>query len=245
MAYNVLSAAGWSLVLYRTLVHLFGASQSDSILAKASVAQPFVWVPSLLPASLAQLYTRACTTYDAVGQTTAYVQSAAALEVLHVLFGLVRSPIPTTLVQVSSRLFSVWCIAARFPSVRVVTPSLSKNSVPRLLILTSRTEGPAQPVLREHGSILGADGGRPLCVLRRDARRQWKRTGAPHLGALLDLLRALSDWRGLRGACQLRHAARIARARRRVVRRSPARAVGCVCPRAWSALHCVVARYVF
>ena len=125
VAYNLLSAAGWSLVLYRTFVHLFGVPQPDSLLSttlKASAAPPFVWVPSLLPASLAPLYTRVCTTYDAVGWTTAYVQSAAALEVLHVLFGLVRSPLPTTLVQVSSRLFSVWCIAARFPSVRHPRP---------------------------------------------------------------------------------------------------------------------------
>jgi very-long-chain (3R)-3-hydroxyacyl-CoA dehydratase len=111
VAYNLLSAVGWSLVLYRTLTHLFG----DATVKPST----FIWVPSLLPASLAQLYTRACTTYDAVGTTTAYVQSGAVLEVLHVLLGLVRSPLPTTLVQVSSRLFSVWSIAARFPSVCV------------------------------------------------------------------------------------------------------------------------------
>ncbi|KAH9165474.1 PTPLA-domain-containing protein [Lactarius sanguifluus] len=101
VAYNLLSAAGWSIVLYQTLAHLFGAPQQppqhDSLFAtiKASAAPPFVWVPSLLPASLAPLYTRACTTYDAVGTTTARVQTAAALEVLHVLLGLVRSPLPT------------------------------------------------------------------------------------------------------------------------------------------------------
>ena len=115
VAYNLLSAAGWSFVLYRTFTHLFGDAT-----AKPST---FIWVPSLLPASLTSLYTRACTTYDAVGTTTAYVQSGAVLEVLHVLLGLVRSPLPTTLVQVSSRLFSVWIIAARFPSVRFSLPS--------------------------------------------------------------------------------------------------------------------------
>lgn len=115
VAYNLLSAAGWSFVLYRTFTHLFGDAT-----AKPST---FIWVPSLLPASLTPFYTRACTTYDAVGTTTAYVQSGAVLEVLHVLLGLVRSPLPTTLVQVSSRLFSVWIIAARFPSVRFSLPS--------------------------------------------------------------------------------------------------------------------------
>ena len=111
VSYNVLSALGWSLVLYRTLAHLQGTSQSKTL--------PFIWVPSFLPASLTPLYTRACTTYDAVGTTTAYVQTGAVLEVLHVLLGLVRSPLPTTIIQVSSRLFSVWCIALRFPSVRL------------------------------------------------------------------------------------------------------------------------------
>jgi len=110
VAYNLISVAGWSLVLYRSLTHLFG----DATVKPST----FIWVPSLLPVSLTPLYTRACTTYDAVGTTTAYVQSGAALEVLHVLLGLVRSPFPTTLVQVSSRLFSVWIIAARFPSAQ-------------------------------------------------------------------------------------------------------------------------------
>ncbi|KAI0259252.1 protein-tyrosine phosphatase-like protein, partial [Gloeopeniophorella convolvens] len=42
----------------------------------------------------------------------------AALEVLHVLLGLVRSPLPTTAVQVGSRLYSVWGLAARFSSAQ-------------------------------------------------------------------------------------------------------------------------------
>ena len=133
VAYNLLSAAGWSLVLYRTLAHLFGAPQQtqlhDSFLT-GSTAPPFVWVPSLLPAHLAPLYTRACTTYAAVGTVTARVQTAAVLEVLHVILGLVRSPLPTTTVQVASRLFSVWAIAARFPSVRPIPVPSQLDSPP-------------------------------------------------------------------------------------------------------------------
>jgi very-long-chain (3R)-3-hydroxyacyl-CoA dehydratase len=123
VTYNVLSVAGWSLVLYRTLSHLFVIQTLQrtptSFLAglKAS-PNPFFWIPSFVPASLVPLYQRACTTYDAVGGTTARVQTVAVLEVLHVLLGLVRSPLSTTAVQVASRLFSVWGIAAYFPSVR-------------------------------------------------------------------------------------------------------------------------------
>ena len=135
VAYNLLSATGWSLVLYRTLAHLFTAkirgptSTSTPSAAAASIlasvfkaSPPFVWVPSFMPVPLAPLYQRACTAYSAVGRTTARVQSVAVLEILHVLFGFVRSPLGTTAVQVASRLFSVWGIAARFPSVRCPMP---------------------------------------------------------------------------------------------------------------------------
>jgi very-long-chain (3R)-3-hydroxyacyl-CoA dehydratase len=116
-------------VLYCTLAHLNGrvssssssSSTSSSLfgsLKKSSSFPPLIWVPSIIPAHLVPLYQRACTAYDAVGSTTAIVQSAAVLEVLHVLLGFVRSPLPTTAVQVASRLFSVWCLADRFPSVR-------------------------------------------------------------------------------------------------------------------------------
>lgn len=115
VTYNILSAAGWSLVLYRTLSHLF-ALQSTPASLKAS-AVPFLWIPPFVPASLVPLYNRACSTYNVVGGTTASVQTAAVLEILHVLLGFVRSPLSTTAIQVASRLFSVWGIAACFLSV--------------------------------------------------------------------------------------------------------------------------------
>lgn len=124
-AYNVLSAAGWMLVFYRTLAHLStsesaSSSSSSSLLAflKKSRSFPPVWVPSIVPPHLVPFYQRACTTYDAVGSTTALVQSVAVLEVLHSRFRLVMSPLPTTAMQVTSRIFSVWFVAARFLSVR-------------------------------------------------------------------------------------------------------------------------------
>lgn len=40
-------------------------------------------------------------------------QSLAALEVFHALFGLVRSPVFTTLLQVASRLVLLWCYTAQ------------------------------------------------------------------------------------------------------------------------------------
>lgn len=63
------------------------------------------------------MYRRSTTTFARVGTQTAFVQSFAVLEVLHVLFGLVRSPLQTTVMQVSSRLFLVWGITEQFPLV--------------------------------------------------------------------------------------------------------------------------------
>ena len=114
---------GWSIVLNRTPAHLFGVPQQppqhDSLLAiiRVSDAQSFVWAPSLLPAGLASLYPRSCTSYNhAVGTTTIRVQTAAALEVLHVLPSIVRSSLPMTAEQVTSPLL-LWCLAAHFPSL--------------------------------------------------------------------------------------------------------------------------------
>jgi very-long-chain (3R)-3-hydroxyacyl-CoA dehydratase len=127
LTYNLLSAAGWSFVLYRTISHLCAlqspqhAPAVSLLAALKTTPSPFLWIPSFIPTNLVPLYQRACTTYDAVGATTASVQTAAVLEILHVLLGLVRSSLPTTTIQVASRLFSVWAIAACFPSVRSPT----------------------------------------------------------------------------------------------------------------------------
>jgi len=57
-------------------------------------------------------------TYSALGPIVPYVQTTAILEVLHVLLGWVRSPLPTTIIQVSSRLFLVWGITEQFNSAQ-------------------------------------------------------------------------------------------------------------------------------
>ena len=58
------------------------------------------------------------TTYSRVGPQTAFVQTFAILEVVHVLLGWVKSPLATTGMQVSSRLFLVWAVTEQFPNVR-------------------------------------------------------------------------------------------------------------------------------
>ncbi|KAI0744168.1 tyrosine phosphatase-like protein, partial [Daedaleopsis nitida] len=93
--YNVLSTLGWAYLLVRTLA--------------------VVLAPAPAPASAEAVVARARTAYAAVGADVAFVQSFAALEVLHVLLGWVRSPLVTTGIQVGSRLYLVWGVVAQFP----------------------------------------------------------------------------------------------------------------------------------
>ena len=123
-------------MLLLTLLHVFNVdgstpSTSASQTASSTFARVFSSLPfikssgyaipftleSRIPPYLQPFYRRATTTYARVGTQTAFVQTAAVLEVLHVLLGWVRSPLPTTAMQVSSRLFLVWGITEQFDIV--------------------------------------------------------------------------------------------------------------------------------
>lgn len=58
------------------------------------------------------------TTYGRVGPQTALVQSFAVLEVAHVALGIVRSSLPTTAMQVTSRLLLVWAVVEQSAAAR-------------------------------------------------------------------------------------------------------------------------------
>lgn len=55
--------------------------------------------------------------YRGAGNFTKWTQTLALLEVVHSAVGIVRAPIGTTLMQVSSRLLLVWGIVNNFPFV--------------------------------------------------------------------------------------------------------------------------------
>ncbi|XP_049372087.1 very-long-chain (3R)-3-hydroxyacyl-CoA dehydratase PASTICCINO 2A-like [Solanum verrucosum] len=57
--------------------------------------------------------------YDAVEKPLLFAQTAAFFEILHSLAGLVRSPISSTLPQISSRLYVTWGILWSFPEVSI------------------------------------------------------------------------------------------------------------------------------
>ncbi|WCJ31987.1 Very-long-chain (3R)-3-hydroxyacyl-CoA dehydratase PASTICCINO 2 [Euphorbia peplus] len=56
--------------------------------------------------------------YTAVEKPLLLAQSAAVLEILHGLVGLVRSPVSATLPQIGSRLYLTWGILYSFPEIR-------------------------------------------------------------------------------------------------------------------------------
>ena len=75
-------------------------------------------IAARIPLQLLGVYNRMITTYDVVGGAVAIVQTAAALEIVHSISGLVKSPIPTAVIQVYSRLFLVWGVTRGYEQVR-------------------------------------------------------------------------------------------------------------------------------
>lgn len=128
IAFNALSTVGWASVIYLAVAVFRGQR------ASSSAYDFFKSLASYVPTSIEALITPQPkttnhfsitlinflhpyfpATYKSTFSALAPVQSLAALEILHVLLGFVRSPLPTTVVQVSSRLILVWGIIERFP----------------------------------------------------------------------------------------------------------------------------------
>lgn len=63
--------------------------------------------------------------YEGLESYARLTQTGALLEVGHSLLGLVRAPLLTTLMQVSSRLLLVWGIAYNFPQTTQYSPAYS------------------------------------------------------------------------------------------------------------------------
>ncbi|EQC38270.1 hypothetical protein SDRG_04695 [Saprolegnia diclina VS20] len=89
--FNVASCLGWAYVLGQTLQQLY----ADQNLATTSAG---LW--------------------DLIGEPLKIVQTMAIMEVVHALIGLVRSPVGSTFMQVSSRLWLVWAINVLCPESR-------------------------------------------------------------------------------------------------------------------------------
>ncbi|EJF65490.1 PTPLA-domain-containing protein [Dichomitus squalens LYAD-421 SS1] len=121
--YNVLSTVGWAYILFITANVVFNLDGKHSTVPRAPGAATLQRkIENALPEVLVPVIRRASRAFAEVGAQTAFVQSFAALEVLHVLLGWVRSPLVTTLIQVGSRLYLVWGIADLFPKETHTNP---------------------------------------------------------------------------------------------------------------------------
>lgn len=125
IGYNMLSFVLWYAVLVRVLypfVMLPAVSFIDSA-AGIDPSAPFedskvfthnVKAPEVTEMPVQSLAEAVAQTFPAAGQFVSYVQTLAALEVLHSALGLVRAPLMTTGMQVASRFLLVWGICGVF-----------------------------------------------------------------------------------------------------------------------------------
>ncbi|KAK0455066.1 PTPLA-domain-containing protein [Armillaria borealis] len=110
VTYNVLSTLGWSWILILTLVHPTTTSAFSRILSLPAIRPrrqdlSFLRRVPAAPFAAAQSTVAPTTTYWRVGTVTAFVQSCAILEVVHVLLGW------------PSRLYAIWGVTEPFPPV--------------------------------------------------------------------------------------------------------------------------------
>ncbi|KAK1929126.1 Very-long-chain (3R)-3-hydroxyacyl-CoA dehydratase hpo-8 [Phytophthora citrophthora] len=95
LAFNGASCAGWAYVLYLTV---------STVLKSHEAGQDWNQV--------------AQSTWDVVSMPLKVVQTMAVMEIVHAAVGFVRSPLGSTLMQVSSRLWLVWAINVLCPVSR-------------------------------------------------------------------------------------------------------------------------------
>jgi len=137
--YNTLSCLGWGYVLVMTCLHLTDVPLPEILSSTSEGASAFsfqalaeyvrelveelvkeaknVLIATVVPRQLLDIYNRMITTCDVVGGAVAIVQTAAALEIVHSISGLVKSPLPTAAIQVYSRLFLVWGVTQKYEQV--------------------------------------------------------------------------------------------------------------------------------
>lgn len=119
LLYNLASASAWAYLLYLNLAFILrpsAPSAAPNVLSKLfGAASAPVPLPASVHAGLKHL--QGFYDYQSAGWWTKVVQSCAVLEVVNAAVGWVRSPVGTVAAQVASRLWTVWGVVEREPSV--------------------------------------------------------------------------------------------------------------------------------
>ncbi|KAF2027958.1 PTPLA-domain-containing protein [Setomelanomma holmii] len=74
-----------------------------------------LWI-SVLYATISNFSNGKAAVFDATEQHTRCIQTATLVEIIHSAIGLVKSPVSTTFIQVTTRVIQVWMIWYSFPS---------------------------------------------------------------------------------------------------------------------------------
>ncbi|WVF68885.1 hypothetical protein IAT40_003658 [Kwoniella sp. CBS 6097] len=137
LAYNIVSALLWANLLYITTSFLLSPRSSHpnpNPLSTGSISTLGSFISRFIPTSSASNKPLAVSfnkfidhlsnsyEYKQLGWWTKWTQSLAVLEVVHSLFGWVRSPVGTVAAQVASRVWTVWGVAEAVPEVSHTSP---------------------------------------------------------------------------------------------------------------------------
>ncbi|WWC73418.1 uncharacterized protein I206_107385 [Kwoniella pini CBS 10737] len=131
LTYNAVSALLWANLLYITITFILTPrSNIQQIAGKSTFLNKlFTFNNSFLSSStkikpLNQIINHFKGSYEFknLGFKTKYTQSLAILEIIHTIFGFVKSPIGTVFSQVFSRIYTVWGVVEAVPEVSHNSP---------------------------------------------------------------------------------------------------------------------------
>lgn len=146
VAYNLVSALLWLNILVTTIRAVVESTPTVIPSAVPGILTKLLGSKNLpAPLSLASSFLQRLGgnyQFGNLGWWTKWTQTLAVLEVVHSAVGWVRSPVPTTLAQVASRVWTVWGVVEAEPSVSCVL-----QFSPVLQLMADQK----QPLVHHHG----------------------------------------------------------------------------------------------
>jgi hypothetical protein len=120
--YNITSFVLWYTILIRIFYPfaMLPAYMLGDINDTLDTPHPAAFSPTSIQDVIAQ-------TFSNTGDSVRWIQSLAALEVVHAVVGLVRAPVVTTGMQVASRFLLVWGVLYLF-GAQLLAPSVGESA---------------------------------------------------------------------------------------------------------------------